>query len=145
MESGDRPSRGCGAIYARVWSTCPRNEIADVSRRVVRGMSGFLPNSQTVASNSDPNRLIRNFSLVKLPRTHFQNHHNVRNPRWRCCGWALLSNCRPGIVSLLGLLMPPKADLNPKDWKYHFNRRDKAAREAGIFQRSKNYTAECRF
>jgi hypothetical protein len=26
--------------------------------------------------------------------------------------------------------MPPKAaDLNPKDWKYHFNRHDKAARE----------------
>jgi hypothetical protein len=26
--------------------------------------------------------------------------------------------------------MPPKAaDLNPEDWKYHFNRRDKAARE----------------
>ena len=27
--------------------------------------------------------------------------------------------------------MPPKADLNPKGWKYHFNRRDRAAK-AGI-------------
>jgi hypothetical protein len=60
-------------------------------------------------------------------------------------GQVLLSDRHPSFVYLLGPLMPPKADLNPKGWKYHCNRRDRAAKERYIFQRSKNYTAECRF
>ena len=44
-------------------------------------------------------------------------------------GEAPLPNRRPGIISLLGSLMPPKADLSSKGLEYHFNRRDRAARE----------------
>jgi hypothetical protein len=44
-------------------------------------------------------------------------------------GQAPPSNRRPGIISMLGSLMPPKANLSSKGWKYHFYRRDRAARE----------------